>query len=137
MSNYQLGKIYKIVCCTSVYYGSTCEPTLAMRLSGHLGHYRRWKNGIQKGKITSFEVLENDNYTIVLVELTPCNSKRELHQRERFYIENNICVNKCTPASSRKETQIKSNAKHYLKCKEKKDKQCAEYYKNNKEAILK
>ena len=42
MTDYQLGKIYRIVCNTTglTYYGSTCEPTLARRLSGHVVNYK-------------------------------------------------------------------------------------------------
>ena len=38
MPNFQLGKIYKIVDNTNddVYVGSTCEPSLAKRLYGHV-----------------------------------------------------------------------------------------------------
>ena len=99
MTDYQKGKIYRIVCNTTglVYYGSTCEPTLARRLAGHLRCYKCWKSSGKGNHTTSFEVLENDNYEIVLVELAPSNSKMELHQRERHYIENNECVNKNTP----------------------------------------
>ena len=47
MPNYQLGKIYKIVDNTNnnIYVGSTCEPTLARRLSSHVRDYHVWKNG--------------------------------------------------------------------------------------------
>jgi hypothetical protein len=45
MPNYQLGKIYKIVDNTNnnIYVGSTCEPTLARRLSGHTRNFKNWK----------------------------------------------------------------------------------------------
>ena len=105
MTNYSLGKIYKIVCNTTglVYYGSTCEPTLARRLAGHVSKCKCW-NENQKGHfVSSFEVLKNDTYIIVLVELAPSNDKMGLLQRERFFIENNECVNKQTPAMTKKE----------------------------------
>jgi hypothetical protein len=90
MPDYQLGKIYKIVCniTRKVYYGSTCEPTLARRLAKHMSGYNSFKNGIGR-YVTSYSILENDDYYIVLVEKCSCNDKMELHQRERFYIENN------------------------------------------------
>ena len=59
MVNYQLGKIYKIVCNETgeMYIGSTCEPTLARRLATHVGQYKSWKNG--KGyKVMSFDIIE-------------------------------------------------------------------------------
>ena len=55
MVNYQIGKIYKIVCniTDECYIGSTCEPTLAMRLSKHVACYKRWKSG-NCGKVTCY-----------------------------------------------------------------------------------
>ena len=53
---------------------------------------------IGQGKyITSFEVLKNKNYDIILLEKVPCDSKDELHARERYHIEKNECVNKFIP----------------------------------------
>ena len=104
MVNYQLGKIYKIVCNTTglTYYGSTCEKTLALRLSHHKASYKRYLNQ-NSNFVTSFEILKNNNYEIILVENCPCNSKDELHARERFYIESNSCINKYIPNRTIKE----------------------------------
>ena len=104
MVNYQLGKIYRIVCNTTglTYYGSTCEDTMAKRLSHHKDSYKRYLNG-NYGFTTSFEILKNENYEIILVENFPCNSKDQLHARERFYIESNECVNKIIPTRTKKE----------------------------------
>ena len=95
MPNYQLGKIYKIVDNTNnnIYVGSTTEPTLARRLAGHVRNFRLWKNG-KTNHTTSYKIIENDNYDIVLIENCPCETKDELHKRERYYIENLECVNK-------------------------------------------
>ena len=65
MVNYELAKIYKIVCNKTgmVYIGSTCQRLLSQRLSGHVRGYRQWKNG----KIyytTSYRIIENDDYFI-------------------------------------------------------------------------
>jgi hypothetical protein len=99
MVNYQLGKIYKLECLATgkIYYGATCEPLLSRRLAGHKTSYERYKKGTLKDKTRSFEILENGNYTILLVEHCPCNSKDELSARERFHILNNQCVNKQIP----------------------------------------
>jgi len=86
MVNYQLGKIYKIVDLDSnkCYVGSTCEPTLARRLTNHVSDYKQYLKG--KGSyVSSFKILEMDDYDIVLLETYPCNSKDELHARERYY----------------------------------------------------
>jgi hypothetical protein len=143
MPDYQLGKIYKIVCniTRKVYYGSTCEPTLARRLAKHMNGYNSFKNGIGR-YVTSYSILENDDYYIVLVEKCPCNDKMELHQRERFYIENNECVNKVIPNRTNIEYKrdnkeiIQENAKEYYQNnKEKRDNQHKNYYEQNKDKI--
>ena len=87
MVNYQKGKIYRIVCNTTdeTYIGSTVQ-TLSRRLATHNGDYRRWKRK-KRRYISSFTILERENYQIVLLEAYPCNNKEELCFRERFYIE--------------------------------------------------
>jgi hypothetical protein len=104
MVNYQLGKIYRIVCNTTglTYVGSTCEPTLARRLQYHKAHYNTFLKGGRKN-ITSFDVLKNANYEIILIELCPCDSKDELYKRERFYIETMECVNIRIPSRNTNE----------------------------------
>ncbi len=104
MVNFENAKIYKIVCDTTglVYYGSTCEPTLARRLAKHVGCYKAYING-NYHFVTSFKVLENNNYSIVLVENVDCESKDQLLARERYYIENNDCINMVVPIRTRKE----------------------------------
>ena len=96
MVNYQLGKIYKIECNVTglIYIGSTTKKYLSMRLAGHVGNYKCYLNG--KGNyITSFKILKNGNYDIILLEQYPCNSKDALLARERHYQETIECVNKC------------------------------------------
>jgi hypothetical protein len=93
--NYQLGKIYKIECYVTglIYIGSTCEPILARRLAGHVSNYKCYLNG-NTNYVTSFKVLEYFNYDIILIEDYPCNSKDQLHARERFWTLQLDCVNK-------------------------------------------
>jgi hypothetical protein len=100
MTNYQLGKIYKIVCNTTglTYYGSTCEPTLARRMVKHRSDFKRYFEGKKNiPLLTCFQILEKNNYVILFVEDFPCNNKRELTRREYYYILNNECVNKMYP----------------------------------------
>lgn len=126
MVNYQLGKIYRIVCNTTglTYYGSTCEKNLSSRLSHHKSVYKQYLNQ-NHHFITSFEIIKNNNYVIVLVENYPCNSKDELHSRERFYIENNECINKNIPTRTINEW-IEENKDRVTEQKKK-------YYNANKE----
>ena len=104
MPDYSRGKIYKLICHRSglVYIGSTCEPTLAKRLASHVADYKQYSKGT-KNFITSFKVLENGVYEIILIENFSCDNKDELHKRERFFIEERICVNKNLPCRTREE----------------------------------
>ena len=103
-NNYSRGKIYKIVCRKSglQYFGSTTEPTLARRLAGHVTCFKRWKKGNFRF-VTSFTILEENNYFIELVELVPCSSKDELLIRERFHIQTNECINKLVPMRNKED----------------------------------
>ena len=104
MPDYSKGKIYKLVCNTTglIYIGSTCEPTLARRLAGHKTSYNRFLIG-KRSNITSFDVLKNENFEIILIENVVCINKDELHARERFHIESTKCVNKNIPTRTLKE----------------------------------
>ena len=96
-----------------VYYGSTCLP-LAKRLYSHKQDCQRYKKG-KRNYVASFKVLEHgfDSAQIVLVEEYPCSNKMELLKRERYYIENNTCVNKYIPC--RTEEERKALASNYNK----------------------
>jgi len=63
-------------------------------------------NNGQGCNITSYEILKNNNYQILLVENYPCNNIDELRKQERFYIENNDCVNKNIPGRTKQEYRI-------------------------------
>ena len=106
MVNYANGKIYKIVCNITgkVYIGSTTVP-LSRRLAEHRCNYKCWKEG-KRNFITSFDIIKNGNYDIVLLEEFPCENNEQLYQRERFYIESLICVNKIIPTRTLKEYRI-------------------------------
>ena len=146
-NKYQRSKIYKLVSdrINDIYYGSTIEPYLANRLSGHRQCFRRWMNG--KGTyISSYEIVKFDDCKIILVERFPCNTKDELRSREQYYIDNNECINKqkAYTGLSKKEYEkqyyennkekIVENKKEYRENnKEKIQQQQKEYYENNKE----
>jgi hypothetical protein len=140
MKDYQNGKIYKLVGSGLTYYGSTIQK-LSQRKARHKCHLN----------CSSKLLFEKGDVDIVLVENFPCNSKEELQSRERWYIENNNCINKAIPMRTKKEyynnnkDRIKKYYKEYYKTnkdivkenyeanKEKKK----EYYKTNKEKIKK
>ena len=103
---YQNAKIYKIIndnIPNKVYYGSTVQP-LYKRFFQHKKQFHR---------CTSKQLLEKDGGQIILVENVICNSKEELRKRERFYIENNECVNKHIPY--REKIEIIANRAEYIK----------------------
>ena len=130
MVNYNLGKIYKIKCNITgqTYIGSTCEKTLARRLAGHTRAYKRHLDG-KFSNVSSFKVLENGDYFIVLLESVNCENNDELKARERFHIENNKCTNKNIPGRTNKEYK-----KGYCQAnKEKKRLYDKEYCQANKE----
>jgi len=103
MVNYQNSSIYRMVCNVTglQYIGSTTQP-LHKRKHGHLGQYTAWKNG-KKNYMTSFKVIENGDFDVVLLEKLECETKEQLHARERYYIETLECVNKFIPARTNKE----------------------------------
>jgi hypothetical protein len=105
------GKIYKIVCniTNKTYYGSTEFVFLNFRLENHVRCYRLYKLGKRKYQ-TSFDVLENEDYQIELVEDVDFESKTDLLARERYYIENYECVNKVVPQRTRHEYYLAKKA---------------------------
>jgi predicted GIY-YIG superfamily endonuclease len=125
---YQLGKIYKILDNTNgnIYIGSTCEPTLARRLTNHVSNYKRYLKKLHR-YTSSFEIIKNGNYNIMLIELYPCNSKNELISKERHHIETLNCVNKVVPGRTDRE--------YYLDHQENEIKRGLEYRNENRITI--
>ena len=118
MNKFQNAKIYKIVDNTSdlIYIGSTYK-TLNSRLKKHEYNFKSFKAG-KCSFITSFKILENNDYKIELLKLFPCQNKQELNIAEGIEIKQaktnglNI-VNKNISGQTVKESQ-------------------AQYYKNNR-----
>lgn len=128
MPNYQKGKIYKIVCDETnlTYYGSTVQP-LTKRLSQHRENRNKCNTKMMK------------TMKIFLVENYPCNTVEELLSRERYYIENNECCNRCIPLRTDKEYRednkehLKEKAKQYnIDHRDERNKYCKEWYEKNK-----
>lgn len=101
--NYANGKIYKLTSpsCDKVYVGSTILP-LPQRLSRHKNCYKMYLDGKFK-YITSYEIIKNGNFKIELLESYPCNTKKELTDRERHWIDTTNCINKVLPGRTKKE----------------------------------
>jgi len=97
MVNYQLGKIYRILCNNTgeQYVGATCQKKLCTRLAQHVS---------KKNDCSSKGIIERGNYEMLLIESYPCNSKDELHRRERHFIETlDNCVNNKRPIRTKEE----------------------------------
>ena len=124
--DYSKGKIYKLTTIHNpdlVYYGSTVNP-LYKRKGQHKGKFKSGRLIYSSSKLFELGV---DDVQITLVEYVNCNNKEELLKRERFYIENNNCVNKNIPNRTGKEfyKEKKEFYKEYYK----------NYYEENKDKI--
>lgn len=106
MKDYSTAKIYRIVGGEKTYYGSTLQP-LHKRLSAHKGHMKRYDEEKSTQYCSSYEVLAEPNCGIYLVEaFTTCKNRDELNARERYYVENNVCVNSNIPGRTNKEWEV-------------------------------
>ena len=90
--DYAQGKIYKLYINDLVYFGSTAQPRLSMRLGQHKNKYKHWKSTGDK-YYSSFELFKIGVPTIELIELFPCDSKDELNARKGYHQRANDCVN--------------------------------------------
>ena len=117
MVNYQLGKIYKIVCRITgeIYVGSTCEPTLARRLVYHRSRCKAFNLNKKGSGFSSFQIILRGDYYIDLLENFACNSSDELRKKEREYYDIIECINTIRPYQSVEERKAdkKRNAKKY------------------------
>jgi len=139
MSKYNNSRIYEIRCnkTNKIYYGSTIQYYLCDRLKQHKSNFKRWLK-FDKGYCSSFEIIKNGDYKIILVENFECNSKDELRQREQFYIDNNDCINKISSyltEEQKKEKHRERSKKRYEENKEEIKDYNKQYNKENKEKL--
>ena len=110
---YSEGKIYKLYV-TGVeefcYIGSTIT-SLEKRMSVHMCQAK----SETQTKCYSLKLFEDDNEVVIeLLENYPCDTKEELHARERYWIEQfPECLNKNLPGRDWKE-RWKKNREHNL-----------------------
>jgi len=97
MPNYDEAYIYSITGSGLTYYGSTTRAL----------HYRKAEHKYKKGRYYSHQIIELGNWTMQIVELFPCKTKAELLWRERWWIENNECVNKYMSISTKEEKKAR------------------------------
>jgi len=118
MPDYKNGKIYKIECniTNDVYYGSTTKS-----LSDRMRRHKTTRH------CNSVYIIDRGNYSCKIIENYPCNSKYELELRERWWIENNVCINQIIPTRTHKEW-CEDNKERYLQWRK-------EYNQENKERV--
>ena len=120
------GYIYEIRCnyTNQVYYGSSCVP---------------FKTRMYKHKTlntSSRDIIARGNYTAKVIENIIFKNKNELLMKERHYIQNNECVNKCIPIINKheKKERVAELAKIWYKNhRESQIRKAAIWQKNNKE----
>jgi hypothetical protein len=126
--DFNKAKIYKIVSYQTdkIYIGSTTSR-LSKRLSEHISCYKSYLKG-KYSYVTSYEVVKFEDCDIILLESVECNSKDELHARERYWIECSDCVNKHIPTRTKKQYNIDNKDKVADNKKQ--------YYVDNKDKLL-
>jgi hypothetical protein len=83
-------KLYSIANPSLVYIGSTTK-NIQVRLSQHVIAWDAYKTGLNPKRISSYEIIETEEYGIELIET--CSSE-ERFKREQYYIDNIKCINK-------------------------------------------
>ena len=127
-SDYSKSKIYKIVCNITgeTYYGSTVQP-IKLRMNNHKHSTNgRWPKAHQ--------IIERGDYLYEVIEECPCENIEQLKYKERFWIDNNDCVNRFRPIIT-KEEHAKLKADWYIKNKEHCNNKNKEYREENKEKL--
>ncbi len=127
MSSLITANIYKIVSHNTdqIYIGSTTR-TLHQRMQQHINGHAKKKERCCTSKI----ILDAGNATIELIEVFNCNNRKQLLQREGYYIRLyiNICVNKIIPD--------RTKAEHYQDNRDEILAYRKQHYEINKEQIL-
>ena len=94
---YEFGKVYMITNGENnlIYIGSTYRP-LSYRFSIHKYNFKKYTNNNTGCYMSAYDVLRYQNCEIELIENVNCNSRKDLQNREKHYIQlyGNRCVNK-------------------------------------------
>ena len=130
MVNYQLGKIYELVCLTTGkrYIGSTTKEYLSQRLAQHITESKTSKPTRSK------EIIEGNNYKMILIETFSCNSKDELKAKEYEHMNKIECVNKIKNFGILDQKEYQKN--HRKTNKQSISGQRKQHYELNKDVIL-
>tara|TARA_R110000803_G_C11763547_1_gene294248 strand:- start:59 stop:487 length:429 start_codon:yes stop_codon:yes gene_type:complete len=118
-NKYSKGKIYNIIDKSNgdVYVGST---TLTLK--------ERWKSH----QMLVLYDKKREDCEIILIEDYPCETKRQLQQREQYYMDHTKCINKYRAYGRNLEQmklyEIQYRNNHLSKAKEYKKERCAYQY---------
>lgn len=138
-------KIYKITSnhTENIFIGSTIR-TLTEIEEEHAANYNRYLKDNTNNYCTSFELIKQPTYEILLIEEVNVEGEADLSKIKGTYIKNTPnCVNKQI-AGRTQEQWNKDNQEHrsklakerYQNNKEDKKLKTKEYYQNNKEELL-
>jgi hypothetical protein len=139
---YQKGQLYTIRSHqTDIFYIGSTTQALHQRLSGHRRDFKKWSADNENiNFITSFEILKYEDHYIELLEIFPCNSKKELNKREGQHIRSQEkCVNKCIAGRTRLEWENdnkKNIIEYHIKYRDEHQEQIKKYRDENKEQNL-
>jgi hypothetical protein len=117
-----------------VYYGSTND--FINRCSVHKSSY--YDTNTHSKYCSYFKIYDKygiGNCVTEIIEEYPCNTKEELFIREKYYINNNPCINKKRPIITFDEKK-EHNKTYYDNNKNDISKQKHEYYINNQNDII-
>ena len=129
MPDYSKAVIYKIYDDEGTYYGSTVDY-----------HNRKSYHKYMYSSCRSEEIITRGNWKMEIVEEFPCENRKELLTRERYYIENFPCVNHITPilfGDEAKERNKMHTKRYKANNKEQIAENSREYRKKNIEKIRK
>jgi hypothetical protein len=110
-----------------LYIGSTCM-SFGLRLRNHQELYKQFIKGSHNRKCSAFKLFELGFEDVRIETIDECEDiccKKALLKKERFWIENNNCVNKNIPSR----TALESSKAHYYNHIEEKK----QYYIDNRE----
>lgn len=141
MTDYKNGKIYVIKSkeTEEVYIGSTCA-NLMKRFSSHNSDYKRSILGVKFRNSCSGKILKYADAFIELIENFPCDTKKELLDREGHFIRTTPnCINTQIQGRTMKEyredndEKLKEQGKEYrIKNKELLNKKYKDWYDSDK-----
>ena len=87
MTNYQNGRIYRITCnATGEDYISSTTLPLCQRVAQHKAEFKRYMNGSNKYYSLLHQVMDADDYELILLEEYPCTSKKNLNKRTNYWM---------------------------------------------------